>query len=50
MGNVMTIEDGFDEIDKLGEGAFGETFLVKDRQNRFGNKIVVVKVPKNGCT
>ncbi len=44
---IMTLEDGFDEIDKLGEGSFGETFLVKDRQNRFGSKIVVVKVPKS---
>jgi ribonuclease HIII len=42
----MTLEDGFDEMEKLGEGSFGETFLVKDRQNRFRNKIVVVKVPK----
>ena len=43
----MTIEDGFDEINKLGEGAFGDTFLVIDKQKRFGNRIVVVKVPKD---
>ncbi|MEW5951084.1 MAG: ribonuclease HIII [Elusimicrobiota bacterium] len=39
------IEEGLFEVDLLGKGGFGETYLVQDKRLRFGKQLIAVKVP-----